>query len=163
MAGAADIMGEVGVVMVGAMTVGAMTVGATLTLAGVGATVMEDMAAATLGAAIMPEADMVVATASWAAADIMAALDSAAEIASTAAAASMVVVAASTAAAEVTVVDTGNPLLQKVRTAGSMELPAVLFLRRLALGGRPANSAGRRPLYLLLKFLLEWRVAELLR
>jgi hypothetical protein len=35
--------------------------------------------------------------------------------------------AASMAEAEVTVVDTGNPLLERVPTAGGIELPAVLF------------------------------------
>jgi hypothetical protein len=84
------------------------TAGVVGTRAAVGATDMEDM----LGAALMPEADM--GTASWAAATTV-------EVDS-------MVAAGSTAEAEATVVDTGNPLLERIRTAGSIELPAVLFL-----------------------------------
>jgi hypothetical protein len=50
-----------------------------------------------------------------------------------------------TVAADSMVVGTGNPLLERVRTAGSVELPAVLFLLKLALVGRPANSGWLSP------------------
>ena len=74
-------------------------------------------------------------------------------------AAASMVEAGSTAVA----VDTGN-LPSKVQTAGSVALPAVFIFVALRLwAGHPANSGGPRPLYLLSRFLLEWRVAQPLR
>ena len=115
---------------VGVMKVGATMVGAAAMPEEGGATDIKDMDTATPEAAIMPEAaTLAVATASQAAGTMVVVAFTAAEVAS-------MVAAASTAEvdfmveAEAMVVGTGNPLLKRVRTAGSVALPAVLFLPR---------------------------------
>jgi hypothetical protein len=156
-----------------------------------------------VGAALMPEVDTGMASQ---------AADTTAEVDSTVAERASMVEAASTAEAEATVVDTGNPLLERIQRAGSIELPALLFLQLVAgpgavvghfalssdLGPRGSRwislrsaitlsalcvkiflpqsmlrtaaeiaekivTPAYRPLYLVPKFLLEWRVAEPLR